>query len=326
MDLARQLAAAREASGLRFRDGTCVTLGTFDGVHLGHRALLSEVARLADVNGLESIALVFRVPPRSVINPSLRTPLLCRFEERLELIRAASIECAIPVDFNDHVRRMMAAQFVGQLRQTLGLRCLVLGEGARVGNDQLTLSDLAVSVRDGVEFVTVPTAGYGGAAISSSGIRAALAEGDVSTVRELLGRPFQRGGRVVRGQGRATELGIPTANIVKTHDLAMPAKGIYATWTALADGSVWRSATYIGDNPTLGGAPDAFETHLLGYDSATDLCGQEVGVSFVRYIRGDVRFSNVEELSSQLKADIEQIEDVLRNSEPPRLPIPETVR
>ena len=326
MDLARQLVAGREASGLAFRDGTCVTLGTFDGVHLGHRALLSEVARLADVNGLESVVLVFRVPPRSVINPSLRTPLLCRFEERLELIRAVGIRCAIPIDFNDHVRRITAAQFVGQLGQTLGLRSLVLGEGARVGNDQLTLSDLVASVRESVEFVSVPTAGHGGAAISSSGIRAALSEGDVATVRELLGRPFHSGGKVVRGQGRATELGIPTANILRSPGLAMPAPGIYATWTALADGSVWRSATYIGDNPTLGGAPDSFETHLLGYDAATDLCGQEVTVSFVQYIRGDVRFPNVGELSLQLKADIEQIEDVLSDSEPPRLPIPETVR
>lgn len=326
MDLARQISAGGDAIARALWTGTCLTLGTFDGVHLGHQALLSEVARRADARGLESAALVFRVPPRSVINPSLRTPLLCSFEERLELVHSAGIKHTIPIDFNDDVRSTTAAQFVEQLIQSLGLRCLVLGEGAKVGNDQHSLSELGSSVGDEVELTSVPTASRGGAPVSSSGIRAALSGGDVGTVREMLGRPFHRGGKVVRGQGRATELGIPTANIARMPGLAMPAHGIYATWTTLADGSAWRSATYIGDNPTLGGAPDSFETHLLDYEAATDLCGQEVNVSFVQYMRGDVRFPNVEELSAQLKEDIEQIGEVLGISEPPRLPILESVQ
>ena len=326
MDLARQISAGGDAIARALWTGTCVTVGTFDGVHLGHQSLLTEVARWAGANGFESVALVFRVPPRSVINPSLRTPLLCTFDERLQLIRAAGIQHTIPIDFNDDVRSTTAAQFVGQLRDNLGLCSLVLGEGAKIGNDQQTLSDLDGSVGDDVTFASVPTASLEGASVSSSGIRASLSEGDVVAAREMLGRPFHRGGRVVRGQGRATQLGIPTANIARTPDLAMPAHGIYATWTTLADGSVWRSAIYIGDNPTLGGAPDSFETHLLDYDAATDLCGQEVNVSFVQYIRGDVRFSSVEELSEQLRSDIEQISDVLEGCEPPELPILETVQ
>ena len=326
MDLARQISAGGDAVARALWTGTCVTLGTFDGVHLGHQELLTEVARRADATGFESVALVFRVPPRSVINPGLRTPLLCTFDERLELIRAAGVQHTIPIDFNDDVRSTTAEQFVGQLRANLGLCCLVLGEGAKIGNDQQTLSDLDASVGGDVTFASVPTAILDSAPVSSSGIRSALSEGDVVAARQMLGRPFHRVGRVVRGQGRATQLGIPTANIARMPDLAMPAHGIYATRTTLADGSVWRSATYIGDNPTLGGAPDSFETHLLGYDAATDLCGQEVTVSFVQYIRGDIRFSSVEELSAQLRDDIERIGDVLGGSEPPRTSILETVQ
>ena len=328
MDLAQQLVAASADSAHLTRSGTCVTLGTFDGVHRGHQALLSALKRHADTRGLQPVALVFRNPPRSIINPSLRTPLLCRLDERIDLIRNQGTKHTFTIDFNDNLRNMTAHEFLNLLRELLGLKCLILGEGARVGHNQQTLSDLKASAGSSTdtEFVSVPTASRGDAPISSSGIRQALSLGDVVTARQMLGRPFHRGGRVVPGQGRATELGIPTANLAWTSEISMPAPGIYASWTTIGDGSIWPSATYIGDNPTLGGTPNAFETHLLGFDSRPRraLYGQTLNVSFVQFMRHDTDFATVDHLAAQLKTDIAQISELLQHSEPLGYPIPVT--
>lgn len=328
MDLAQQLAAASANSAHLIRSGTCVTLGTFDGVHRGHQALLGSLKQHADARALQPVALVFRNPPRSIINPSLRTPLLCKLDERIDLIRNQGIKHTFAIDFNDQLRNMTASEFLNQLRELLGLKCLMLGQGAKVGHDQQTLSDLEASnrSRENTEFVSVPTASRGDAPISSSGIRQALSKGDVVTAREMLGRPFHRYGMVELGQGRATKLGIPTANLKWTRETSMPAPGIYASWTTIGDGSIWPSATYIGDNPTLGGAPNAFETHLLGFESRprNTLYGQTINVSFVQFMRHDTEFKSVDYLAAQLKADIAQITELLQQSEPLGYPIPIT--
>lgn len=330
MDLAQQLVAASDNGAHLIRSGTCVTLGTFDGVHRGHQALLGSLKLHADTQALQPVALVFRNPPRSIINPSRRTPLLCDLDERMNLIRNQGINHAFAIDFNDQLRNMAANEFLNQLRELLGLKCLMLGEGAKVGHDQRTLSDLSASAqsRERTEFVSVPTASRGGAPISSSCIRQALSKGDVATAREMLGRPFHRYGMVEPGQGRATDLGIPTANLTWSRETSMPAPGIYASWTTIGDGSIWPSATYIGDNPTLGGASNALETHLLGFDSRPRraLYGQTINISFVQFMRHDTEFKSIDYLAAQLKADIAQITELLQQSEPLGYPIPQAIQ
>ena len=324
MELAQQIQNATTGAGARGDgSGACVTLGTFDGVHRGHQALLRSVKQHANARQLEPVALVFRKPPRSVINPGLRTPLLCTLEERISLIRAEGISRVMPIEFDRDIRGTSAVDFIGELRDSLDTRCLMLGERARVGHDQLTVPELA-SVAGGdvhpIECVSIPMAKSGDATYSSSGVRNALAEGDVQAAFNMLGRAFHRGGDVVKGQGRATDLGIPTANISWTPDIAMPAPGIYASWTTIGAGVVHPSATYIGDNPTLGGAAGAFETHLLDYDGGS-LYGETVSVSFVERIRGDAEFASVADLTAQLGRDIDQISDILRGREPVGYPI-----
>ena len=321
MQLAQQIANALGPRTPGTQQGSCVTLGTFDGVHRGHQSLLRSVTQHARANDLQPIALVFRVPPRSIINPSLQTPLLCNLSERVRLIRAQGIEHVHTIDFDDDIRNMSAAQFVDELRNTLAMDTLILGDGAKIGNDQMPISELTSDTQARTRFVTVPIEHQSDTAISSSTIRQALSHGDVKTARTMLGRPFHRGGTVVPGQGRATQLGIPTANIKWTRDIVLPAPGIYASWTTIADESVWPAATYIGDNPTLGGASAAFETHLLdGFNG--ELYGETINVSFVEYIREDINFPSVDHLETQLKQDINQISDMLFNAAPSRYPIP----
>lgn len=318
MQLAQQIAKAHGELTPSSRRGSCVTLGTFDGVHRGHQTLLQSVTQHANENDLIPVALVFSIPPRSVINPSLHTPLLCNLTERVELIRAQGIQHVYTIDFDDDIRTMSAANFVSELRHIFAMDTLMLGEGAKIGNDQMPISELTQAE---THFVTVPIAHQAETPISSSAIRQALSHGDVKTAQTMLGRPFHRGGTVVPGQGRATQLGIPTANIAWTKDIVIPAPGIYASWTTIADESVWPAATYIGDNPTLGGASAAFETHLLDRFNG-ELYGQTINVSFVEFIRQDINFPTVNDLESQLKQDINQISDLLSNATPARYPIP----
>lgn len=322
MQLAQQIADAAGANSLGgTRRASCVTLGTFDGVHRGHQSLLQSVTQHARANGLQPIALVFTIPPRSVINPSLHTPLLCDITERVQLISAQGITHVYTINFDDDIRTMTAAEFISELRDTLAMDTLMLGEGAKIGRDQKPVSQLGVVPAPDTSFVAVPIARQQDTAISSSGIRQALSRGDVKTAETMLGRPFHRGGTVIKGQGRATQLGIPTANIAWTRDIVIPAPGIYASWTTIADGSVWPAATYIGDNPTLGGGSAAFETHLLGGFNG-ELYGQNINVSFVDYIRQDINFPSVEDLQAQLTRDIAQITNLLSTAEPAGYPIP----
>ena len=321
MQLAQQIANAQGARTPSAQRRSCVTLGTFDGVHRGHQSLLKSVTQHARADDLQPVALVFRVPPRSIINPSLRTPLLCNLSERIELIRAQGIEHVYIINFDDDIRTMSAANFVNELRQILNMDTLMLGEGAKIGNDQMPIAELAAAPQANTHFITVPMARQADTPISSSTIRQALSHGDVKTAHKMLGRPFHRGGTVIPGQGRATKLGIPTANIAWTRDIVIPAPGIYASWTTIADESVWPAATYIGDNPTLGGASAAFETHLLDNFNG-ELYGETINVSFVEYIREDIHFPNVDHLEAQLKQDINQVSDLLSNATPARYPIP----
>lgn len=326
MELATQIeqALAATRSGAEARRPSCVTLGTFDGVHLGHQSLLRQVAECATANGLRSVALVFKAPPRTVITPELRMPLLCTLDERIRLIRAQGIDDVVAVEFDHDVRQMSAQQFLAQLRDLLGMTCLMLGDGARIGRDQLSLPQLreATDGASELRLESVPIASAAGMVISSSGIRQALGSGDVVAAAQMLGRPFHRAGTVVRGRGRARELGVPTANISWSREIAMPAPGIYASWATFGDGyvEVWPSGTYVGDNPTFGGDSPAFETHLRGFDR--DIYGEPISVSFVRYIRGDTEFASIDLLAEQIQRDIADIGAVLEGAEPLGYPIP----
>ena len=307
MGLQEQIAAIKESDG-----NTCVTVGTFDGVHKGHQALLKTLVETAQRNGIKSVALSFRQPPRSIIDPSHKTPHLYDAEKRVALIRELGIDTVHLIDFDDEIRTTSAADFLSTLQTSLGMTHLVIGEKALMGHDRRNTEQIAkIAQRNGFELHLVPPVTQSDYHVSSSSIRSALAIGDVKSAADMLGRLYERGGKVVHGKARARTMGVPTANMQWSPDLVMPARGIYATWAKLSDGRALSSGTYIGDNPTFGGNSPAFEVHIADFDE--DLYGQYVSVQFIEFIRPDDAFETVELLEAQIQIDIQRINQIFND-------------
>ena len=307
MGLLQQIAPLQDAN----RDA-CVTIGTFDGVHKGHQSLLSKLVELARLNHAKSVALSFRQPPRSVIDPTRKPPHLYDPDTRASLIAEMGIDVVRLIEFDDSIRVMSAENFLTTLQRSLGMRHLVVGERAVLGHDLLDAARIdQIAKRNGFDLHTVPPVLLGDLVVSSSSIRTALANGDVKLAADMLGRLYERGGHVYRGSARAREMGVPTANMEWSRELVMPAKGIYATWAKLPDGRVLPSATYIGDNPTLGGNRGTFEVHINDFDE--DLYGTDISVEFIEFIRPDQEFENSDELNRAIQSDVRRIAEVFTN-------------
>ena len=301
MGLHQQIAPIQEPGS-----ESCVTVGTFDGVHMGHQSLLQRLVSVARKHDSRSVALSFRQPPRSIIDPSRKTPHLYNVEKRVALIRELGIDTVGLIDFDDEIRVMSADQFLTTLQKSLGMKHLVIGERALLGHDLLNVEQIAlIARRNGFELHVVPPILRKDLVVSSSLIRSALARGDVKSAAEMLGRLYERGGNVTHGAARAREMGVPTANMKSSPDLVMPANGIYATWAKLSDGRVLPSGTYIGNNPTFDGGEFSFEVHISDFDE--DLYGQYVSVEFIEFIRTDDAFETVEELEVQIQKDVQEI-------------------
>ena len=301
MGLHQQIAPVQESGS-----ESCVTVGTFDGVHKGHQSLLQRLVSVARKHDSRSVALSFRHPPRSIIDPSRTTPHLYNVEKRVALIRELGIDTVGLIDFDDEIRVMSADQFLTTLQKSLGMKHLVIGERALLGHDLLNVEQIAlIAGRNGFELHVVPPFLRKDLVVSSSLIRSALARGDVKSAAEMLGRLYERGGSVAHGAARAREMGVPTANMKSSPDLVMPANGIYATWAKLSDGRVLPSGTYIGNNPTFDGGEFSFEVHISDFDE--DLYGQYVSVEFIEFIRTDDAFDTVEELEVQIQKDVQEI-------------------
>ncbi len=310
MGLHQQIAPIEESGS-----EACVTVGTFDGVHKGHQALLQRLVSVAQQNDARSVALSFRQPPRSIIDPSRKTPHLYDVEKRVDLIRELGVDTVGLIDFDDKIRVMSADEFLTTLQTSLGMKHLVIGERALLGHDLLNVDQIGLIARsNGFQLHVVPPILRNDHVVSSSQIRSALARGDVKRAAKMLGRLYERGGKVTHGAARAREMGVPTANMQSSPDLVMPANGIYATWAKLPDGRVLPSGTYIGDNPTFATGKFSFEVHISDFDE--DLYGQYVSVEFIDFIRTDDAFKSVEELEAQIQEDVQQINQIF-DSLPP---------
>lgn len=290
--------------------GSAVCVGTFDGVHLGHRSLLRATMAAAAERSLASVAITFRQQPRSVINPDHPARYLCPLEERLELLESVGLDVVAPVDFDDSVRKLTASEFIRTLMDTVGLRVLVIGPGARQGHDRLGNAELVeMGSRDGFEVVEAQPAKVGDDFVSSSAIRKRVESGQVEKAATLLGRDFSLTGPVIHGDHRGRELGYPTANLAVEADCVLPLDGIYATRALLDDGSKRLAATSIGVRPTFGAGERMVEAYLLDFDGS--LYGRRLALQFVRRLRGEVAFDGVPELTEQIRKDVEETRALL---------------
>jgi riboflavin kinase/FMN adenylyltransferase len=293
-----------------------VTIGAYDGVHLGHRALLRDLSDRAAAEGLSTVVVTFDRHPASVVRPDSAPKQLTSLEQKLELLAECGIDRTLVVPFDEARADETAEEFVSEvLVDELGARLVVVGEDFHFGHGRKGNVELLrrLGADHGFEVVGVGLTDDGSEPVSSTRIRALIAAGDVAGAALLLGRLHEVRGPVVRGDGRGgPELGFPTANVAVDDDIALPADGIYAGYFTRADGSVHPSAISVGRRPTFyepGTAPVLVEAYLLHFDG--DLYGEAARVSFHRHLRPEQRFESVEALIAQMQADVEETERVL---------------
>ena len=301
---------------------TALTIGNFDGLHLGHQALLDQLRGVAQeysaVGGpLRTAILTFDPHPLSVFRPNEPLLLMTSARERLVLAAEHRIDYGIAHPFTRETANLEAHEFMALLKQHLQLAALVVGPDFALGRNRSgTLDKLAELGQEyGYSVHVMPPFLLGDQPVRSSRVRDLLLEGDVTTAARLLGRSYTVGGSVQAGDQRGRQVGIPTANVAAPADKLLPADGVYATRTRIcaADGaSVYNSVTNIGVRPTVGGSERRVETHLLHFPSPTeidDLYGQTLAVEFIGRLRGEQRFASVGDLVRQIHIDIERAAD-----------------
>ena len=289
---------------------TAVTIGTFDGVHLGHQQLLERLKLTAARAGLLSAVVTFRNHPRAVLNPESKLQYLASLEARIALLEQLGIDLIVSVDFTRELSQLKAREFVALLSRHLKMRGLVVGPDFALGHrregDIPALKGLESEVGFRVE--TVEPVVIGKSLVKSSLIRSLITQGDVEGASGMLGRWYSLTGRVVQGDRRGQALGFPTANLSIDADLVTPADGIYATW-ATVEGQRHQAATCIGVRPTFGASDRTVEAFILDFEG--DLYGKCLTLEFASRLREERAFTSVEALVEQMNVDVEQTREAL---------------
>jgi riboflavin kinase / FMN adenylyltransferase len=316
MEVLRDVASCRPGAG------SVVTIGAYDGVHLGHRAVIAEVRRRADARGVASALVTFDRHPAAVVRPESAPRLLTDLEQKLELLAATGIDRCLVIAFDEARSHEPAEDFVHEvLVDALGAREVVVGEDFHFGHQRkgnvALLREMGDELGFAVDGMALVDAGGRPAGdhadrASSTAIRHALVEGDLARAEAMLGRPHEVRGIVAHGDKRGRELGYPTANVSVPGDILLPADGIYAGWFQRADGTVLPAALSLGRRPTFYVESHAslLEAHLLDFDG--DLYDEHVRVRFVERLRGEERFDRVEDLVAQIGRDCDAARAVLR--------------
>ena len=282
-----------------------IALGNFDGVHLGHQAVLARAGEEARGLGGTVVAATFWPHPRSVLGVGASPGLLTTIETRREALLAHGADEVQTIPFDRELSRKSPEEFVGDvLVGGLGARAVVVGENFRFGYKAAgDFGELRRLMREsGGEAYAVEVSGARGE-ISSTRIRSSLLEGDVSVAAALLGRPYGVRGEVVVGDRRGRTIGFPTANVRPDPAVVVPDRGVYACVVRVGEES-YDACTNVGVAPTFGREESKIEAHLLDFER--DLYGRIVDVVFLERIRGERRFSGVEELKEQIGRDVEE--------------------
>jgi riboflavin kinase/FMN adenylyltransferase len=300
--------------------GCAVTIGAYDGVHLGHRAVIAEVRRRAAARGLESAVVTFDRHPASVVRPESAPRLLTDLEQKLELLAETGLDHCLVITFDDARSEEKAEDFVHEvLAGCFNARSVVVGEdfhfghgrGGNVGLLREMGATLGFDV-EGIDLVGADGRPAGeDARVSSTTIRHALVAGDLDLANAMLGRPYEVRGIVARGDQRGRELGFPTANVSVPGDILLPADGIYAGWYLRPGGDPQPAALSLGRRPTFYAEAHAslLEAHLL--DWSGDLYDEPARVRFVARLRPEERFDDVDALVAQMRRDCEDVRRIL---------------
>lgn len=301
----------RGLHNLRPRHHGCVaTIGAFDGVHLGHQAVIRHLLEKAQAFDLPSVIIVFEPLPREYFSPVQAPARIMSFGEKYRALEALGVDRLLRIRFNERFRAMSAQRFVDDIFvAALGVRYVVLGDDFRFGAGREGDFDFirAEGERYGFEAVTTPTFSIAGERVSSTRIRQALEAADFPETERLLGRPYSIAGRVIYGRQLGRTIGVPTAN-VELRRLRSPLSGVYAVEVSGAGLHQVPGVANIGVRPTVDESIKAnLEVHLL--DQQVDLYGRRIEVTFRHKLRDEVKFESVDALREQIGKDINKVRD-----------------
>ncbi len=282
-----------------------LTIGVFDGVHIGHKYLLSRLTERAKQQDLLSGVVTFRRHPQELLSPQTKLPRLTNITEKVKLLKDEGIDAVVSLSFTKKLAGLSARQFVSLLKKHLRMRGLIVGTDFALGRNREGNADMLRALGQEMNFSVnvVPPLKNGGEVVSSTAIRKTLADGNMKRATSLLGRPFSLQGRVTTGVGRGSKLGFPTTNLETDPKQALPADGVYATRTHIND-KIYQSVTNIGHRPTFGENERTIETFILDYKG--NLYGRKLKIDIVERLRNEKRFDNEDELKKQIAEDVKQ--------------------
>ncbi len=303
----------RGLHNLRARHRGCaVTIGNFDGVHLGHQAVLAELAERAAELGLPMVVMIFEPQPQEFFAPERAPARLTRLREKLEALRRYAVERVLCLRFDRALASLTAEEFIQRvLIEGLDVRYLVVGDDFRFGKGRSGDFKLLQEVgeREGFPVVNMHTFAIGGERVSSTRVRDALAQGDLEMAESLLGRPYRMSGRVAHGDRRGRGIGFPTANIHLHRDKS-PLQGVYAVELFGLEHEPLPGVANLGSRPTVDGTRLQLEVHLFDFDQ--DIYGRNVHVNFLQHIRDERKFESFDALREQIDRDAEQAREFFR--------------
>jgi len=292
-----------------------VTSGTFDGVHIGHQKILQRLNEVSDKNNGETVVITFWPHPRLILRPDEPfMQLLNTFEEKAELLREQGVNHLIRIPFTKEFSQISSQEFITKiLVETIGTKKLVIGYDHRFGkNREGSFEQLKLNASTyGFDLEEISRQDVDHVGVSSTRIRKALEEGDLDTSNHFLGRPYSLSGRIIKGDKLGRVLGFPTANLeLDSHDKLVPAEGIYAVKVG-HEKKIYGGMLYIGNRPTVNGTKRSIEVNIFEFDK--DIYGETLHIYFIKLLRSDSKFSDLESLKNQLQRDKDSALTVLQN-------------
>jgi riboflavin kinase / FMN adenylyltransferase len=299
-----------EIAAIKPQKDMLLTIGVFDGVHLGHRFLLKTLKDEAKAKGRMSGVITFRTHPETITAGSY-IAWLDELETKIEKIKELGIDLVVAVEFNEDLKKLTPREFVQLLQKHLRMKGLIIGPDFALGKNRAGDVDQLSALGKELGFTVEAVKPFflDGEEVKSSLVRQTIAEGNVRKVTKFLGRPFDIVGKVVKGEQRGRKLGFPTINIKVGPNMAAPPNGVYATRTRIDD-RTYNSVTNVGTNPTFEGRKRLAETNILDF-SGEDLTGKKVTIDFIEKLRDEQKFSGPEELVEQIKKDVARAREIL---------------
>jgi riboflavin kinase/FMN adenylyltransferase len=286
---------------------TVLTVGVFDGVHLGHKYLLSKLVEQSKTNKLISGAITFKQHPQRLLNPQLSPPYLTNLPQKIKLLRDENVQITIALTFSLELAQIGARQFIELLQKYLKMSMLVLGPDFTLGRNREGDVNFLRNLTADMDFklIVIPHLRIDGEIVSSTAIRNALIKGNIIKANQMLGRYFSLEGHIITGSGRGTELGFPTANLDIETTWVLPSDGIYVTWAYL-DNKRYPSVTNIGKRPTFVEDERIIEVYIIGFNG--NLYRQYLKIDIIERLRDEQKFDTTRALQNQITDDVKQAE------------------